>query len=597
MHRSAQLATALAAALVLVGSTAWGQQVYQVQTGVDSQYFEPGSGANDILGVRSSAVVPHLGGHAGLFVNLSQGSLRLRDVGTGARYRLVDLKTGVDVVGSIGLLDWVEVGLSIPATLWQDGETSAVYVLDTGSGVEGAGMGDLCVTPKVRLLGGDFPFRISFALPLGFPSGDHERYMGHDGFSIAPTLLLGGTLPFGLEIEGNVGVRWRPSRSVMNVVVGPDVTWGLGARVPFEVAQDQRLAVLGSFVGAASLDSPIDMGLGAEGLLALQYSPLRGLAITAGAGAGLGVGLGPPEWRVLVGVDYRWPGDGEGAPECLHGPEDLDGFRDDDGCGDPDNDEDGVDDVDDVCPFEPETLNDYRDEDGCPDQKPTTDPFAVDPTAPTPAPVDPHADSDGDGVPDVDDVCPERQEDLDSFEDGDGCPDVDNDRDGVPDRDDRCPLEAEVVNGVDDDDGCPDAGESKVAVTREAIVILEKVYFDTAEAKIKRVSHPLLDQVVAALRAHTEITLVVIEGHTDSISEPAYNLDLSRRRAEAVREYLIGRGVDASRLEARGLGEDRPIADNETAEGREENRRVEFHVVEIDGRPAPTSTPTEQERP
>ena len=103
----------------------------------------------------------------------------------------------------------------------------------------------------------------------------------------------------------------------------------------------------------------------------------------------------------------------------------------------------------------------------------------------------PPVDSDGDGLLDAEDRCPNAAEDVDGFEDGDGCPDPDNDRDGVPDTEDACPLEAEVINGVRDDDGCPDKGQAKVHVDGARIVILEK-------------SFPLLRQVASVLKANPQ---------------------------------------------------------------------------------------------
>ena len=114
-------------------------------------------------------------------------------------------------------------------------------------------------------------------------------------------------------------------------------------------------------------------------------------------------------------------------------------------------------------------------------------------------------------------------------------------------------------------------------LTREKIELNETVYFDTSSAIIQTRSYPLLDEVVSTLLAHPEIQ-VRVEGHTCWLGPAEINRALSQARAESVRAYLINKQVDAERLEAIGFGEDRPIADNKTKEGREENRRVEFIV-------------------
>ncbi|MFK7989360.1 MAG: OmpA family protein, partial [Sandaracinaceae bacterium] len=251
--------------------------------------------------------------------------------------------------------------------------------------------------------------------------------------------------------------------------------------------------------------------------------------------------------------------DGDGVLDepdgCPEEPEDQDGFEDQDGCPDPDNDGDGILDAPDACPNEPEDVNGVDDEDGCPE-----------------------IDSDGDGLLDPVDTCPNQPEDIDRFEDEDGCPDNDNDQDRILDVDDACPNEAEVVNGVDDEDGCPD--ESVIEVTCDAIVIHDRIYFETNRDVIQERSFTLLDQLAAVLVARPDILRVSVEGHTDSQGSDSHNMDLSTRRAAAVVTYMTGHGVVASRLTSEGFGETRPIDSNRTRAGRANNRRVEFQILE-----------------
>lgn len=185
-------------------------------------------------------------------------------------------------------------------------------------------------------------------------------------------------------------------------------------------------------------------------------------------------------------------------------------------------------------------------------------------------------DSDGDGIPDSEDRCPQQPEDLDAFEDDDGCPEADNDRDGIPDDDDECPDDAEEPGG--DRDGCPDRG--KVVVRRGKLVVFGKIQFATGSEQILPKSEQLVDEMAAALRDHPQFRRVEIQGHTDSAGEADYNLKLSERRAESVKRALVRRGVAADRLVPKGHGEDQPIAPNETRAGRAKNRRVEFAVLD-----------------
>ncbi|RKZ09225.1 hypothetical protein DRQ05_00070, partial [bacterium] len=238
----------------------------------------------------------------------------------------------------------------------------------------------------------------------------------------------------------------------------------------------------------------------------------------------------------------------DAVDKCPDLAEDFDGFQDDDGCPDLDNDGDGIPDVDDHCPNEPEDFDGVEDSDGCPDVV---------------------QDSDNDGVPDNLDKCPLKAEDVDGFQDEDGCPDLDNDNDGILDKEDQCPNEPEKFNGYMDEDGCPD--ERPI----EERLILKGVHFESGSASLTPDSYVVLDQVVRSLMAYPEVK-VEIRGYTDSVGSWEYNLKLSQKRAEAVKQYLVNSGIDPNRIIAKGYGEADPIASNKTAEGRAENRRIEF---------------------
>jgi outer membrane protein OmpA-like peptidoglycan-associated protein len=244
--------------------------------------------------------------------------------------------------------------------------------------------------------------------------------------------------------------------------------------------------------------------------------------------------------------------DGDGIPDendaCPDLPEDVDGFEDDDGCPDLDNDQDGIPDKDDRCPDEPEDFDGDEDTDGCPDLV---------------------KDSDNDGIPDDVDRCPLQPEDIDGFQDDDGCPDLDNDLDGIPDEVDNCPSSPETFNGYQDEDGCPD--EKPI----EEKFVLRGVNFESGSAALTPDSYSVLDEVVRSLQAYPEVR-VEIRGHTDSQGPASFNLELSQRRADSVRQYLVNAGIDPSRLVAIGVGEEEPVASNANPEGRLQNRRIEF---------------------
>ncbi len=127
---------------------------------------------------------------------------------------------------------------------------------------------------------------------------------------------------------------------------------------------------------------------------------------------------------------------------------------------------------------------------------------------------------------------------------------------------------------------------TRVRVEAERIVILEKVFFETGKAVIKPESYNLLDEVATTIATNPQIGRVQIGGHTDNQGSESFNQRLSQQRADSVKTYLMGKGVDPVRLVARGFGESQPIDTNRTPTGRENNRRVEFDL--LDPQPADT---------
>ena len=124
---------------------------------------------------------------------------------------------------------------------------------------------------------------------------------------------------------------------------------------------------------------------------------------------------------------------------------------------------------------------------------------------------------------------------------------------------------------------------AKAVLRDDKIEILEKVQFETGSADILEESFALLDEVADILEKNPGVTKVRVEGHTDSKGSKRFNKRLSQKRANAVRDYLVDKGIDKSRFKAKGFGQAKPIADNDTDEGRAENRRVEFNILEGTG--------------
>lgn len=288
--------------------------------------------------------------------------------------------------------------------------------------------------------------------------------------------------------------------------------------------------------------------------------------------------------RYNVQLTFGWQGisikpdrDKDGVPdrddECIALAEDIDGFQDSDGCPDPDNDQDGVLDVKDSCPLEPATCS------GCPVLDADNDGINddLDKCVNEPEDIDGFEDSDGcpdldndrDGINDQNDRCPQKAEDSDGFEDNDGCPDLDNDGDGIPDATDNCPG----VKGLAENNGCPKTEEIK------GKLVLRGVNFESGKSVLTPSSFAVLDQVYESLSEWPDVK-IEIRGHTDNLGSDALNQKLSQSRADAVRDYLMRKGIDSSRLRSVGYGESSPIANNRTAAGRAQNRRVEMKRID-----------------
>ncbi len=254
-----------------------------------------------------------------------------------------------------------------------------------------------------------------------------------------------------------------------------------------------------------------------------------------------------------LGLTNEWgcpiDSDGDEVPDyldqCPNTPAAAHGMVDSVGCP-LDTDGDGVYDYVDRCPDTPEEAYGMIDQYGCP------------------------IDTDTDGVFDYCDKCGDTPAEVGDLVDADGCP-LDTDGDSIPDYLDHCPT----VPGIKENLGCPE-------IKREIRNLLNKamsgIQFENGKATIKSNSHKILNDI-AKIFIDNPAYFVEVQGHTDNVGKYNYNLDLSERRAQAVRTYLINKGVPAERLTAHGYGPDVPIADNKTSAGRAKNRRVEFNIT------------------
>lgn len=492
--------------------------------------------------------------------------------------------------------------IDLPVALVQDGEDPTADGQTFTSPSE-AQLGDLRLGARVRLYGEyDDVFQLGVGTYVWLPTGQDGAYVSTGEVRAQPQILVGGRHDrFVYSVM--LGPQIRSSQTFTNVEQG--TTLEAGAGVGVLLGKDRQWQVGPELTTALTLEDVEDRTTNAELLLDARYRFLESFEAGVGAGPGLASGVGTPDFRAVAMIAY--------SPVPRTGPEDrdTDGVPDErdacpdtpgvasldpakNGCPPPsDRDRDGFFDDVDACPETPGVPSDDPAKHGCP----------------------PPPDRDGDGFVDSEDACVDVPGVASHDPSKHGCPlPLDRDFDGIVDTQDACPDVVGVAttdpktHGCADSDGdtifdpvdaCPNEkggpnqdpakhGCPTVRVTATEIVILQKVQFDHAKSTIKAESDSLLAEVAAALNAHPEILLVEVQGHTDAEGSDAYNRRLSNDRAKAVKRALQKRGIDAGRLTAKGYGEAEPIAPNDTDEGREKNRRVQFKIIK---KAAPTPPP------
>jgi outer membrane protein OmpA-like peptidoglycan-associated protein len=355
---------------------------------------------------------------------------------------IVDDLFMANVQAAIGWTDWWSMGFNMPMAMWETWyDPNIPPPLVTKDNVY-AKPGDLRVEMKFRFLDIE-RYHVGLALVpyCYFPTGRWQTYLGNGMWSPGGTLVFDADIKNRVFLSLNVGYRnyARTRYDTTNQNAFIDDTLNLGGGINVRINDDWAVlaevwseSVLKGFF-KNQLQNP------AEFLVGARATPqvVKGLGITVGGGRAITTGIGEPDFRVFLGLNYRY------------------------------------------------------------DRQP-----------PPPPPVE---------------------------------------------------VEAAV---------------------EEKIIITQKIHFEFNKSVIRPISYPILDDVARLLLSNPQIGLVRVEGHTDWIGSDAYNQKLSERRANAVRDYLIKQGVEPYRLQAVGYGESRPIADNNTTQGRARNRRTEFTVVQ-----------------
>jgi outer membrane protein OmpA-like peptidoglycan-associated protein len=453
--------------------------------------------------------------------------------------------------GSVTLFTRLRLGIDIPIAAQQSGTTGTGGGV-TFPGVSSGGVGDLRLSADVRLAG-EYGGPISVAIGAQFfvPTGNSADYLGDGSFhAMVPRVLVAGQIDW-FAYAAHVGFHYRGlNATVSGADLGSEFAFGASAGVR---TLEKKLLVGPEVYGSTSTNSssfstqttPVELLLGAH------YTAGSNIRIGAGVAPGLTRAYGEPSVRYLLSLEWVSspaeppPPVAETAPEPPPPPPPPP----------PDRDKDGIPDADDACPDVAGVKTDDPKTNGCP------------------------PDRDHDGVLDADDACPDVPGLKTDDPKTNGCPDPDRDKDGIPNEQDACPDAPGPHNADPKKNGCPAA-----AVVGKQIVILEQVKFATGSAAILPASNGILTAVQQVLEQHPDIKHVRIEGHTDNVGAAAMNKALSTKRAASVVAWLVKHGIDAGRLTSQGFGMERPVDTNDTPQGRQNNRRVEFHIEDEAGK-------------
>jgi outer membrane protein OmpA-like peptidoglycan-associated protein len=585
-------------------------------TGWALNRFEPAPAGERFFAAQhptygGGAVVPRFG----LTFDYAHNPLIVRDRTQGTSASVLRAMLVGHLQAGLVFDDRFNVHLSLPISLLQDGPAPNL----TGvSAAAAPAPGDVRFGARVRVFG----------------QAETRPFSVHVGGEVfLPATLFGTALTDNVSdgnirgrayvvLAGRVGaVRWSATGGYHG---RPETATFGGRSVASEAFATAGLAWVSaggklSLGPEAYLSAPVGgaaSGVSSELIVGAHYHFTDALSVGVGAGPGLTAGLGTPTFRGLASVTWApqptapavpADTDRDGVPDatdvCVNTPRADRPHPARTGCPVRDRDRDGVFDLDDLCADDPSGERPDPERAGCPqsdadhDHVPDAQDQCVDVAAgasPDPARAGcPEDDRDHDGVRDSDDACAEEAAGDHPDPARIGCPTLDRDGDSVADVADHCPDEAGTPSPEAERNGCP----GMVQVQSGQLVLVDPVYFATGRDVILERSFPVLDAVAGALRASPNIRRVSVEGHTDDVHTDEANVTLSERRANNVVAFLVAHGVDASRLEAHGFGESRPVRPldgldpQQTEAARAVNRRVEFRIVDPATEAAPEVAP------
>jgi OmpA-OmpF porin, OOP family len=572
--------------------------------------LQPSPAGDVFFGVPAPYAYGHLAPNAYLLFDYAHRPIRLASAEDVA---IVSSQGFLRLDASLALWERLLVSVDVPLSVVQSGDDPAIAGT-TFTALEAPRAGDVRIGLRGRLFGDDGgPFQLGLGGYFFAPSGSSEQYTGEGAVRGAFHALVGGRLgspSVGFVYNATAGAELRASDRPHAITYGAGAALLLADDLVQIGPEVYAVTPLGGDLPLSSVPvTTAPAGTNAELLGSVKLRFLGGLTVGAAVGPGLGSAVGTPTFRAIGMIGWtplppaRVEDDGDevalnldrdddGIPDaidaCPEVPGEPSADPTKDGCPPSDRDGDGVPDGDDACPTTPGLPSDDLTKNGCPpdsDGDGFHDGIDACPDVAGGPSADPKlrgcpGDLDGDGIPDAEDRCPkaagERNEDPARH----GCP-ADPDGDGILWAADACPNDRGDPDPDPKKNGCPkfvrvDEGEILISKSIEF-----STYGDSLGESVTPDSEEVLREVAEAIKARPEIVRVEVQGHTDDSGDEPYNLDLSQRRAESVRKWLIEKGgVPADKLVAKGYGFSRPIADNRVRTGRQKNRRVQFVILD-----------------
>lgn len=536
--------------------------------------FDPSERGSRFFTADSLALTADLPWAAGAVVDVAHEPLVVLDENGGRIATPVKDQFFTHVGASVTLAERFRIGLNLPILLAARTAAFEAEDFDISPG-DGPALGDVRLSGDVRLFGEhDGPVALAAGISLYAPTGSPDALTSDGSLRLRPRLQAAGRIgEFVYAAHASAYVRTGDGRFAGD----PDGTsLSLGGAIGL-TALDGRFSFGPEVVASSVLSGGAFLsrsGTPFEAILGARWEIARALRVGAGLGPGLSQGVGTPAVRYLWSLEF--------SPREDRPPLPTDGDRD------------GISDGDDACPMlfgsasadpavhgcppvefadaDGDGISDDRD--ACPDGAGPETPGRPE-TFGCPLPPD----ADKDGFVDAADACPNQPGEHASDPKKNGCPPPgDTDGDGIFDDRDACADRRGMSNADPAWNGCPSA-----VIVGEEIRLLGRVRFEPNRPKLVREGEEMLLAVARLMVDHPEITRLSVEVHTLSAGAPRRELELSKRRAEAITKWLTETGVEPNRLSVSAFGSDRPLAADATLEGKAKNERVEFRILERAG--------------